>query len=156
VIVEADDNIVPLITTEIHGKDLVISTDTSISTRSPIKVKIKTPSLAALVINGSSNAVINGASGESFSGVINGSGKILVTGKVNSVNGTINGSGDLAFGGLSVSKASIAITGSGKANVDSSDSLQATITGSGDILYKPGPNLSIQKQVVGSGSVRPI
>jgi len=155
-VIEADDNLLPLITTEVRGSELIIGSRASFNSRRTIKLTIQTPSLAGLVINGSGDAVVRGVQADSFSGTINGSGKITATGSARQLHGTIAGSGDLLLSELSAGSATISIAGSGSASVSPSDSLNATVTGSGDIRYKPSPALSLQKQITGSGSVRPM
>ncbi|HEY7090301.1 MAG TPA: head GIN domain-containing protein [Tepidisphaeraceae bacterium] len=157
VTVEADDNILPLIKTEVRGGTLVItSSSVSIQTKSSLKVTITTPQLTGLVINGSGNANIRGLAGGSFNGTINGSGDITAIGKADTLHGQINGSGNLSLKELTAQSATIAIVGSGNASVAATNSLNASITGSGDISYKPGATLNVQKQIVGSGSIRPM
>jgi hypothetical protein len=156
VIVEGDDNILPFIKTEVRNGVLVITSNTSIQTRSALKVTITTPQLSHLAINGSGDANIRGLSGGEFDGSINGSGNINATGTVDKLAGRINGSGGLQFKDLSAQSATINITGSGNARVDAATSLSASITGSGDISYKPNSAMNLQTQVVGSGSVKPM
>jgi len=156
IVVEGDDNILPLITTDVHNGVLVISSNASIQTRSALKVTITTPELRGLVINGSGDASIRGLSGGSFDGAINGSGNVTATGKVDKLIGRINGSGNLDFDELTADSAAIAIAGSGRACVAATSSLDASITGSGDIAYRPASELNLRKQIVGSGSIRPI
>lgn len=51
--VEADDNIVPLVVTEVVGEVLKISSRQNYSTRGPVKVRVTTPHLTAVEHSGS-------------------------------------------------------------------------------------------------------
>jgi hypothetical protein len=61
-------------------------------------------------------------------------------------------SGDVDAFELRARDSSVVITGSGNCRTSVSDTLQAKITGSGDVLYKGYPE--IKQTITGSGSLR--
>ncbi|MCL2557727.1 MAG: DUF2807 domain-containing protein [Treponema sp.] len=84
---------------------------------------------------------------------IAGSGDVEVgAGSVTSLEIAIKGSGDVDTTGLCSREASVSILGSGDAKVWAEETLDASISGSGDIGYKGSPRL--QSRCAGSGKIR--
>jgi hypothetical protein len=97
VVVESDDNILPLIETSVRAGKLVISTKplTSISPRLPIHVTVTMPSIEAARISGSGNITINDVNNETLTLDLPGSGNINVSGIARQVTASLNGSGNI-------------------------------------------------------------
>jgi len=85
--------------------------------------------------------------------VLSGSGTIELTGAVEAAEYSLNSSGRIDALDLEGSDVRATNTGSGKIYVWATDLLDATITGSGDILYKGNP-LNITTRITGTGNVR--
>jgi hypothetical protein len=153
--VTGDDNIVPVIDTDVHDGTLVIGNRESYNTQMGVKIVIVTPSLDAFELNGSGNVKIKDLSGEKFSAKIRGSGDLSAEGTVDRLDASISGSGDMRLGELKVKSADVSIAGSGSATVNAEESMSASISGSGDIRYKGNPS-KVQSSVAGSGSVHKI
>jgi hypothetical protein len=86
---------------------------------------------------------------ETFSAKISGSGNIMVTGNGNNSNIEISGSGTFAGNEFSINKATVHISGSGKANINVSENLNVDITGSGEVNYRGDPK--VESKISGSG-----
>jgi hypothetical protein len=154
--VTADDNILPIITTDVRGDTLVISCEDNVS-YSPkvgVTVEITTPALSAVEINGSGDVNVTDLKAQKFSAIIRGSGDVRATGSADTINAEIKGSGDIKLGELQAKSGSVSVAGSGNATVNVSDQLNVSVAGSGDIRYKGSPK--IQKSIAGSGSVKPV
>lgn len=151
--VTTDDNLLDIITTEIHGDTLVIGSKQTHSTRLGVKVAITVPDLQGVEINGSGDINVTGLNAEKFSAIIRGSGDIRVSGVTQDLSAEIKGSGDLHLGDLKATNGSVSIAGSGDGTVNVSDQLTVSVAGSGDIRYKGSPK-NIQKSIAGSGSVQ--
>ena len=76
VVVESDDNIVPLITTTVSGETLTVGSSKGYSTKLGVKVLITVPELEGVKIDGSGDIRISGLTGERFRAVISGSSTI--------------------------------------------------------------------------------
>lgn len=153
--VTADDNILPVIDTDVTNGTLVIGNHDSYETKIGVKIAIVTTTLDAFELNGSGDVKITGLSGDKFSARIRGSGDLSAEGAVKSLSASIAGSGDLKLADLKTSHADVSISGSGSAIVNSEQSLAAAVTGSGDIRYRGNPP-KVQSSVTGSGSVHKI
>ncbi len=172
--VEADDNILPYIVTEVNGGLLdVYYKENNSFNNAHTKVYVTAPGLKKLFIKGSGNITSRNtiknsesiATGILGSGDINanvdapdikaeieGSGNLSLQGHCKNFDGSISGSGDLKCKNLLSEKATVNISGSGNAHVFSSVQLKANTAGSGDIYYSGNPP-STQINKAGSGSI---
>jgi hypothetical protein len=151
--VTADDNIVPLITTETNGTELVIGSNGSYNSKTSVVVKIVTPALKEMQIKGSGNADIEGLSGDKFYAKVAGSGEIKASGITKEVEADCDGSGEIDLTGIQAKTGDVSIHGSGNVSLSVSDELDASIFGSGSVAYVGSPKVT--KNVQGSGSVSP-
>jgi hypothetical protein len=173
--IEAEDNILPLITSDVVGGKLVIGfkNNTSISTTLPIHFTITVKDLSSVELNGSGSAAVSGAiltsamtltlrgSGDvSFDSLVatsltadgNGSGNIsLKGGKVTSQTIRVFGSGNFTAPELESQSTTLSIFGSGDAQVWCTSSLDVTIAGSGNVSYFGSP--TVNQKIAGSGKV---
>lgn len=153
----ADDNLLRYVTTTVKNKTLTVELDRkpgdSIEARGPMKAIISAPSISAVAVLGSGDAVVTGVSGEQFTMAVSGSGSVKASGKAKRVQVAVDGSGDIFAKDLTAASATVALHGSGDISVFASESITAALSGSGDIdVYgKPG---NVTRVVDGSGDVR--
>ncbi len=150
--IEADDNLLPLITTDVRGSRLVIGHEGTFSPSRDIVYRIEATELAGVAIAGSADVVAPGLDCDTFSVSVAGSGSFDVGGSCARLDVEIAGSGDVDGEDLTVSRADVSIAGSGDVIVDASDELHVSITGSGDVVYVGDPATDID--IRGSGNVR--
>lgn len=169
--VEADDNILPFISSSVSGGELRVRSTRSYRSRDDVKVYITVRDLEALEVRGSGDvrgeSVIAGdeldleidGSGSMDMEVyfnhlfaeINGSGSFRMSGEVPEQRISINGSGDYRAADLLSSDADITITGSGNGTVNVREFLKAEIRGSGDVVYYGDPE--VNSSIHGSGKL---
>lgn len=156
VIVEADDNIMPLIETSVSGGKLIIRTKpfTSIRTTKDIHVTIVAKSLDELTLGGSGTIHATGMSGPNLIVALPGSGDITVTGTTGHATITLLGSGNIYCDGLKAHSVGVQIMGSGNVTTYADQSLDASIFGSGNIQYSGQP-AQVTKDIKGSGTITP-
>jgi Putative auto-transporter adhesin, head GIN domain len=177
VIIEADEDVLEKIITEVRGNELVIKFEKWYNHRGTgkIKVYVTTKNINKLVISGSGDIiaktaiktermgfVISGSGSvliddltvKDIHAIISGSGDIRVGGKTtaNELDVTVTGSGGFDSRGLEFKEGDFVITGSGSIKAFVSEELEANITGSGRILYKGKP--IIDANITGSGRIR--
>ncbi len=150
--VEADDNLLPLITTEVRGSRLVIGHEEAISPSRDVVYRIETIELDGVSIAGSADVVAPDLDCDTFTVSVAGSGSFDVGGSCDGLDVDIAGSGDVDAEDLAVARADVSIAGSGDVIVDASDELRVAITGSGDVVYVGDPATDID--IRGSGNVR--
>nr|WKN39104.1 DUF2807 domain-containing protein [Tunicatimonas sp. TK19036] len=169
--IEADDNIIPVITTEVRGGELEIGSSRNYRTSNPVNIYITVPVISAIKIDGSGDVFGETSMGGdqlelevSGSGNMdlelyytqlwvesNGSGDFQLFGEVDDQEVRISGSGNYQARDLTSENCDIRISGSGDAAVSASEYLKAEIRGSGNILYYGDPQ--IESSVSGSGNV---
>jgi len=176
VVLEGDRDLLEDIETEVSGGKLVIKKDNwHMNMNERVTVYITMPEIEGLGVSGSGKAEIKDAVKTDDLGLsVSGSGKIFTgTIAVNNLKCSISGSGDINVGGgnaetgdISISgsgnytgetakikSADISISGSGNCMINVSESLEAHVSGSGNVTYTGG-SPKIDARVSGSGKVR--
>ncbi len=151
-VIAADDNILPLITTEVRAGTLKISSRGSYRMRGPIRVWLTTPSLEAFKTSGSGNVDIQGVRSGRLELMIQGSGDMQATGSTRELDLDIHGSGTARLASLNAANVSASLYGSGDATVRATGSLDARVYGSGTLRYVGTP-ANIRRQNFGSGRI---
>ncbi len=171
--IEADDNLLPLIKSGISGGLLKIGPENvnlhptkTIQYRLQLKnlrevqlagaleaeaQSLKTDRLL-LAITGSGKIQVPKLDTGELEVSISGSGDILLAGKAGRQRIQISGSGDYQAGDCGSQDTTVSVSGSGNATVWVQRTLEAHISGSGDIRYYGSPQVN-SLNVAGSGSV---
>ena len=105
-------------------------------------------------ISGSGNIIINNASGKELRCSVSGSGNITLKGNDSFSTADISMSGSGKYNGesLKIETAKIRVAGSGNCNCHVTQSLEASVTGSGKITYVGNPT-KIDTRTTGSGKI---
>jgi len=149
--IEAEDNILPLLTSNVSGTILELGVESSISPTRPITYSITVASLSSIEILGSANVTASGVDSDALRVVISGSSVVSAAGTATEVDVEISGSGSYAGSDLVASIGRVEISGSGTATVNATEELHANISGSGTIRYLGDP--SVTESVSGSGTI---
>jgi hypothetical protein len=170
--IEAEDNIIRYITTEVKNNELIIDCKENINSHEPVNVYITVKELCLLELSGSGNMVAKneitcehmtlrlGGSGElkvalksqSLKATLSGSGNMNLSGSVSESDLRINGSGNVNAQQMKTFTSSVSISGSGNTKVDVNNELNVHISGSGNVLYVTEP-AKITTKITGSGGV---
>jgi len=148
-----DDNILPVIETKVSGDELHISSSKSYTTRIGLKVKITTPTLNGVAVNGSGDFHAIGLDTGTFSLAIMGSSSASLSGKAQTFEVNLSGSGSIQAHELIAKNVDLVISGTGSANVYATDSLDATVSGTGNVRYSGNP-AQVHQNVSGTGSIK--
>ncbi len=153
--VEVDDNLVDVITTDVSGGEMTVSSDGSYSTNLGVTVRVTVPKLEAASINGSGDITVSGLAAEKFEATVRGSGDIRVVGTATRIEAKVTGSGDIDLSQLNADTGAAKVTGSGDISICVSEKLDARVTGSGDIRYggHSGSEPKVDESVTGSGNI---
>jgi len=152
VVVRADDNLLDRVTTDVVAGALVIDDTGSFSTRSPMSVSVTVPSLHAITLSGSGNVVADGVRAQRFDVTLSGSGNVGAAGEVADLHVLVSGSGDVELTRLVARDAHAVVQSTGHIAVNASDSLDATVAGTGAITYVGSPE-HVAKNVTGTGAI---
>ena len=154
--VEADDNIVPLVETDVQNGQLVISnkSNANFTTANPVRVNVTMNSIKGVTLRGSGNINISNVAGDGLKISLPGSGNLTVTGTATTVDISLPGSGNIYCDRLKAKFATVTLNGSGNIEVFANQRLDANLRGSGTIHYGGNP-AQISKNISGSGSIMP-
>ncbi|HYI43764.1 MAG TPA: head GIN domain-containing protein [Sphingomicrobium sp.] len=151
-VIAADDNILPMITSEVRDGTLKIATRGSFRTRGPIRVWLTTPYLEEITTSGSGDVIVHDVNNSRLALTINGSSDMRVTGRTGQLDVNIHGSGSAELATLAATNVDASVFGSGDATVRATRDLQARVFGSGTVRYVGRPE-NVDQQRFGSGRV---
>lgn len=155
ILVDADENIVPLIRTEVIGDVLMISSVGSFSTQQPIKVSVAIHSdreMPDLDLVGSGDMAMHGIDKAELAVSLQGSGDIAISGRAGRISLSLKGSGDIDARRLRSDEADISLAGSGDIEASATEKVSIKLTGSGDVTVVGSPK-KVNSSNHGSGDV---
>ena len=88
----------------------------------------------------------------SFAAALDGTGAFSATGQAESLDVRLSGTGAAELGGLSSAAARVLLSGTGDVHVTATRSLDARVSGTGNVLYSGNP-ATVRQSVVGTGSI---
>lgn len=175
--VEAEDNLLPYIKTEVRNGTLSIGVDnrggpTLPTPTRPVRYNLTVKNLQSVDLSGAGRIQsarlksdnlkigISGAGSVTFDQVeatsvtstLSGAGGLKVSGAVTNQSATLSGVGGYDAPELSSKSASVMVSGVGGATVWASESLDVTISGAGSVSYYGNPR--VQQSKSGAGSVK--
>ena len=152
---EADDNLLPLLTSEVRRGTLVLGSRGSFRTNHSLRAYVTVPDLRDVHSMGSGDVTLLGVANSALNLTIQGSGDMRAMGRTGHLQAVLQGSGDFNLRDLYVRDASVGVMGSGDATVRVSGSLDASAQGSGDIRYIGHPS-ALSVHTGGTGDVASI
>lgn len=149
--IEAEDNVMPLLETEVRNGVLELEVEGNVSTTRDIKYTITAATLQGVSIAGSGDVTATGIEGDEFAVEIAGSGDVSPAGTVTALSVEIAGSGRYQGENLEAVTATVEVAGSGDVVVNATGELDIDVAGSGNVEYIGTPTVS--QSVSGSGEV---
>jgi hypothetical protein len=149
--VEGDDNLLPIITTEVSDGVLHIRSNRSFSVNDPIEIKISMGNLQGISTNGAGTINISGLKNDKFEIDANGASTIRVSGEAQLIDIDTNGAGKIDAHKLRASRGVVEAKGVARVDVNVSEQLDVTVSGPSRVTYQGDPVLN--KTVHGPGSV---
>lgn len=173
--IEAEDNIVSLILTEVKNDELIIYCKENIRTKRAVNIYITVKSLCLLELSGSGSIITRSQFACDHMNIrLSGSGDVKVNLAAKSLKATLAGSGNMDLSGSAAEAdmrisgsgnvnaelmksftSAISISGSGSGKVDVANVLTVNISGSGNVQYLSEPG-HIQSRITGSGAIQKI
>jgi len=174
--IEADDNVLPELTSDVTGNTLVLGIEENwwqkaIIPTQGIEYVLTVTGLSNITINGAADLYLDGFETDSLTIEINGAGNITVSdlaanafefeingtansdlsGEVDDLSIMVNGMGNVQAGDLQTSTADIEINGLGNGTIWVTDSLSVSISGGGSLSYYGFPTVS--QDISGAGDI---
>jgi hypothetical protein len=176
VVVEADDNLMQYVRTEVRDGTLYLDTragggPVSLRPTKTIRYTVTLKSLEGITVSGAGDVTadaletgkldiaVSGAGdvsigslkAEALAVAVSGAGNIEVSGEVGAQVIAISGAGDYLAGDLMSASAAVAISGAGDATVWATGTLDARVSGVGSVSYYGEP--TVTRSVSGVGSI---
>jgi len=174
--VEAEDNVMPHITTEVINRRLNIGFDnqdwaTMIHPTKPIKFNLSLKNLSVLEVSGTGNVQaasiktdrlntrVSGAGNiridrleaTSLNTTLSGAGNVEVAGQVTNQDSSMTGLGNMKADNLKSQMARVTVSGAGSATIWAQESLDVTISGAGSVKYFGSPKVT--QRITGVGDI---
>jgi hypothetical protein len=176
--IEADDNLLPQLSTEVLSGRLTITSkqtdwNVSVNPSQPVKMTITARDLneivlsapvgdlevnglqtktLKLVLSGGAQIKLNELQVDLLDSELSGAGDIQASGTANEIKLILSGLGNFDAADLKSDKATIELTGMGNATVRVERELAATVSGAGSVQYFGNPR--VEQKVNGAGSVK--
>ena len=149
--VEADDNILAYVTTEVSHNVLRLDMSKGYSSSERVKFKISVPDLEGLAVSGAGHIEIKGLDNDKFEIDSSGVNTISVAGKTKLIDIDSSGAGKIDSHNLHAARAVVESKGVEQIDLDVSDELDVKISGPSSVYYRGDPK--VNKTINGPGKV---
>lgn len=150
--IETDDNILPLIKTEVRDGVLLVSNEERINPSDGIQLRISLPELVSIASRGVGDINVQDANADDLKIDSTGAASIKATGKAKNATISSTGAGDIDASRLLAEKARVTVSGAASVTVYATDHLDVSVSGAGSVDYFGNPK-TVNKNVSGIGSV---
>lgn len=150
--IEGDDNILPLIKTEVRDGVLHVHNEKSYNPSTVIVIRIGLADLNRFASNGAGDVSITNVKNDKLSINSTGATKIKAEGQTKFAEITVPGAAKIDASSLRVERAAVTVTGAAQVDVYASQQLDVTVSGVGQVTYSGNPPV-VNKNVTGLGTV---
>lgn len=150
--VEADDNLLEHIKTEVESGILKIETEVPITSQSAMRVRISAPNIERMESSGVSKISIADLKNSAFDLDSSGASKITITGETARLNVQLSGASSLDGAGFTATEADVNVSGASHTSVNVIESLRAEASGASRVNYSGNPK-SVEKNSSGASSI---
>jgi len=150
--IEADDNLLPLIRTDVEGGRLRLHSERGIQTQTLPHVRINVQDLNEVSMPGASDFRVDGLRNDAFKLNVEGASKFRAAGETARLDIMLNGAGLIDVRELRARNVTAVNNGAGTISVHASDTLDATVNGVGTVDYYGNPP-TVNPKVNGIGKI---
>lgn len=149
--IEGDDNVLPLISTEVSNNVLRIRNLRGYSVSEPVTIKISAPDLEAVTASGAGTIEISGLKNEKFEIDANGAPTIRAAGETGALTVDANGAAKIDTHKLRAARVVVDSKGVSSIEVYAKEQLDVTVSGPSHVSYEG--DAVVNKTINGPGSV---
>jgi hypothetical protein len=151
--ITADDNILPLITSEVRNGTLHLGfkDERPINNVNDITFRVTVSNLEAIELSGAGSVEATNIDTDQLSVTSSGAGNVNISGTTEKQEIELSGVGSYNGEDLVSKEATVEISGAGNATVQVSDALDAQISGAGSVTYIGDPQ--VKQDISGAGAV---
>jgi hypothetical protein len=150
--VQADDNILPLIETNVSGNKLQIELSESVRSKSDMIVRISAPNIERVQSSGAARITANGIKNDSFSIDTSGASKVSVSGQTSKLDIDVSGASNIDADQLTADSVNVDSSGASKVAVNAASELHIQASGASRITYSGDPK-TIDNHASGASSI---
>lgn len=148
--IEADDNIMPLIQTEVRGGRLHIESDKRFKSSTPVRVRISVQNIDELEVSGAASVSVSNLKNDAIKIESSGGSKVTVTGETADLKVETSGGAKVFTSELTSVNADIDGSGGSLVEVNVSGELRTKISGGSHVKYAGTPVNIITKKSGGA------
>jgi len=149
--VEGDDNVLPLVSTEVRGNVLRISNTKSYSVHEPVTLRISVPNLEAISADGAGKIQIANVNNDKLQISSNGAAAVTVAGTTKMIGVDTNGASKIDTHNLRSAHAIVDSKGASKIDLGVCDKIDVNVSGVSHVTYRGDP--VVNKTIHGPGKV---
>ena len=150
--VEADDNLLQYIETDVRNGELHISLDKGVKTSNPMRVRIGVPNIERLEASGATKVFISNLKNSKMEVDTSGASKIELSGETSQLIVDVSGASKIDAAELKAIDAVVDASGASRVNVNVSGELNSEASGASNISYAGNPT-NVIKRTSGASSV---
>ena len=148
--IEGDDNIVPLVQSEVRDGVLYLNTEKGYSPSKDLLVRITVPNLESVRTTGAGELRIQDLKNEKFVVRSTGAATVTASGESRSVEIEGTGAGTIDAHRLHAERANVSSTGAATIDVYASEQLDVKLTGAGTVNYSGDPKIVNKNVSIGA------
>jgi len=149
--ISGDDNILPLVSTEVSNNVLHVRSLRNYSSSEPLKLRISVPDLVEIHSSGAGTIEVSGVKNDRFEIDVNGAPTIKASGETKALKIDANGAGNIDTHKLRAARVEVESKGVSGVEVYAAEQLDVTVSGPSHVIYRGNP--VVHKTVHGPGSV---
>jgi hypothetical protein len=150
--VEADDNLLQYITTEVNGGVLEISTSKRIKSSNGLKVRVSAPDISKLEVSGVAKVSLSNLKNNGLELETSGASKVNLAGETDKLVIDVSGASNIDAENLKTRAASVDASGASKVAVFATGTVETDASGASRITYTGGAT-NVVKKTSGASSV---
>jgi len=150
--VEADDNLLQYVKTEVRDGRLEISLEKGIKSSNPLRVRIGAPNIEKLEATGASKVSVSNLKNSELVVDTSGASKIELSGETKELTVGVSGATQVNAADLRAVNADVDASGASRVNINVSGELKSEASGASSISYTGSPT-NVYKKTSGASSV---
>ena len=156
VTVEGDDNLVPLVMTDVVGGRLRIRTKNmvSISPQIPLRVVVVCPSLNGIHVSGASDVDVRDLQADALDVSASGASDLMITGVCTNLSLDVSGASEVDLSGLTALLADLHVSGASDVRVVATEEITGGASGASSVRHGGTSNVNIR--TAGVADVEPL
>ena len=152
VTVEADDNLLPYVKTEVRDGVLRISSNERLKSSTQIRVRVSAPEIESINASGASKVSVADLSSSELRVDTSGASKVNMAGETATLTIDVSGASNIDAANLKAENATVDASGASKVEVFVTGKLVSEASGASKIAYSGNPT-SVTKDTSGAGKV---